>query len=78
MPLWMKAEVRIIEGKHISFKTINKQLKDKERVSAAIENPALFKVINRGTCPARPHLCPASTVCGGWWVEELHLREASS
>ncbi|PHJ20531.1 loc496282 related [Cystoisospora suis] len=48
VPLWMKAEVRIIEGKHISFKTINKQLKDKERVSAAIENPALFKVINRG------------------------------
>ncbi|PFH32541.1 hypothetical protein BESB_018590 [Besnoitia besnoiti] len=48
LPVWMKAEVRIIEGKHVSFKTINRQLKDKERVSAAVENPALFKVLNRG------------------------------
>ncbi|RQX67993.1 hypothetical protein TGCAST_306590 [Toxoplasma gondii CAST] len=47
-PVWMKSEIRIADGKHVSFKTINRQLKDKERVSAAIENPALLKVINRG------------------------------
>lgn len=47
-PVWMKSEVRIIEGKHVSYKTINRQLKDKERVSAAAENPALSKVLNRG------------------------------
>ena len=37
--------VRIREGSHVSEEAINKQLADKERVAAALENPSLLSVI---------------------------------
>lgn len=36
----------IREGSHVSEEAINKQLLDKERVSAALENPNLLLVVN--------------------------------
>jgi len=39
--------VNIIEGAHIQENQINKQLNDKERVTAALENNHLRAVVNR-------------------------------
>jgi hypothetical protein len=38
----------IINNRHNHHKTVNKQLNDKERVAAALENPKLLDVVN--TC----------------------------
>lgn len=43
-PRW-KLVVRVSPGSHKSEQEINKQLNDKERVAAAIENPNLMKII---------------------------------
>jgi metal-sulfur cluster biosynthetic enzyme len=40
--------VRIVEGKHVQEKQVNKQLADKERVGAAMENPNLSKTVKHG------------------------------
>eukprot|EP00389_Voromonas_pontica_P018179 GDKH01028598.1.p1 GENE.GDKH01028598.1~~GDKH01028598.1.p1 ORF type:complete len:181 (+),score=23.54 GDKH01028598.1:109-651(+) len=48
LPSWMKVEVKITPGAHDSEDAVNKQLNDKERVAAALENPSLIAVINRG------------------------------
>ncbi|KAG7169361.1 Cytosolic iron-sulfur assembly component 2B-like [Homarus americanus] len=40
-------DVRITPGTHSSEHAINKQLSDKERVAAALENPHLLEVINK-------------------------------
>ena len=47
LPPRFKVAVRIESGTHQSEHSINKQLSDKERVCAALENPHLFKVVNR-------------------------------
>ena len=47
LPRRFKVDVRITKGSHDTEDAINKQLNDKERVSAAIENPSLLKAINR-------------------------------
>jgi metal-sulfur cluster biosynthetic enzyme len=47
LPPRFKVAVRIERGTHQSEHSINKQLADKERVCAALENPHLFKVVNR-------------------------------
>jgi metal-sulfur cluster biosynthetic enzyme len=47
LPPRFKVSVRIESGTHQSEHSINKQLADKERVCAALENPHLFKVVNR-------------------------------
>lgn len=49
LPLRFKVTVRITPGTHNTEDAINKQLNDKERVAAALENPSVLKVINRGT-----------------------------
>ncbi|CDJ42303.1 LOC496282 protein, related [Eimeria tenella] len=41
-------EVSIIAGSHSSFASINKQLKDKERVRAAAANPSLKQMVDTG------------------------------
>jgi metal-sulfur cluster biosynthetic enzyme len=43
-----KIHVRIAEGKHVQEKQVNKQLADKERVAAAMENPNLSKLVREG------------------------------
>jgi len=48
LPRRFKIDVSITPGTHNSEEQINKQLRDKERVSAAIENKHLLEVVN--TC----------------------------
>lgn len=46
LPSRFKITVMITPGTHASEHDINKQLADKERVAAALENPHLLKVVN--------------------------------
>jgi len=48
LPQRFKVDVKITPGTHNSEHAVNKQLNDKERVAAAIENANLLSVIN--TC----------------------------
>ncbi len=41
-----KLHVRVLPGTHNSDTAINRQLADKERVAAAMENPALMATVN--------------------------------
>ncbi len=47
LPSKFKLRVAIAPGAHASEEEINKQLADKERVAAALENPHLLKVVNK-------------------------------
>ena len=47
LPQRFKVNVSIEPGTHASEKTINKQLRDKERVCAALENKHLVGVVNK-------------------------------
>ena len=47
LPSRFKVDVKIEPGTHASEKSINKQLRDKERVCAALENKALVGVVNK-------------------------------
>jgi len=47
LPPRFKIAVVITPGTHNSEHEINKQLADKERVAAALENPHLLKVVNK-------------------------------
>jgi metal-sulfur cluster biosynthetic enzyme len=47
LPARFKLRVAIAPGGHASEDEINKQLADKERVAAALENPHLLKVVNK-------------------------------
>ena len=42
-----QVQVMIREGTHASEQAINKQLSDKERVTAALENTHLLEVVNQ-------------------------------
>eukprot|EP01112_Ceratiomyxa_fruticulosa_P019197 TRINITY_DN6249_c0_g1_i2.p1 TRINITY_DN6249_c0_g1~~TRINITY_DN6249_c0_g1_i2.p1 ORF type:complete len:158 (+),score=29.94 TRINITY_DN6249_c0_g1_i2:205-678(+) len=46
LPSRFKVEIKITPGTHNSEDALNKQLNDKERVAAAIENSALLEVVN--------------------------------
>ena len=48
LPSRFKVDVRIEKGKHDNEQEINKQLNDKERVLAALENPGLTTMVNKG------------------------------
>lgn len=55
-------DVKIREGSHVSEQAINKQLADKERVAAALENPSLSSVVK--LCldgPAQPGIVHMAT-----------------
>ncbi|XP_057373919.1 MIP18 family protein galla-2-like [Daphnia carinata] len=47
LPPRFKVEVNISPGSHASEEAVNKQLADKERVSAALENSNLLEVVNQ-------------------------------
>lgn len=47
LPPNLKVEVMISPGSHASEEAVNKQLADKERVSAALENNNLIEVVNQ-------------------------------
>jgi hypothetical protein len=48
LPNRFKVDIRVKPGSHQSEHAVNKQLNDKERVAAALENPALVDVLE--TC----------------------------
>ncbi|KAE8748767.1 hypothetical protein FOCC_FOCC004570 [Frankliniella occidentalis] len=54
LPPRFKVTVKISPGAHVSEAAINKQLADKERVAAALENSHLIKVINECIFAAPP------------------------
>jgi len=47
LPPRFKVDVRIAPGTHASEEAVNKQLADKERVAAALENSHLLDVVNQ-------------------------------
>lgn len=47
LPPRFKVTVEITPGTHVSEQAVNKQLADKERVAAAMENTHLIRVINQ-------------------------------
>lgn len=47
-------EVVVTPGSHNSAAAINKQLADKERVAATLENPNLLAVVNKCIAPQLP------------------------
>ncbi|GMH39199.1 hypothetical protein BSKO_07097 [Bryopsis sp. KO-2023] len=42
-----KVDIAVAEGSHASEDAINKQLNDKERVTAALENPNLIEMVDK-------------------------------
>ncbi|UVC54409.1 hypothetical protein MACJ_003952 [Theileria orientalis] len=48
LPPYFKIDVQISKGTHNNEDGINKQLLDKERIAAALENPTLVDMINDG------------------------------
>ncbi|KAH0950781.1 hypothetical protein HN011_006755 [Eciton burchellii] len=51
LPARFKVSVEISPGTHVSEAAVNKQLADKERVAAALENSMLLGVINQCLTP---------------------------
>ena len=47
LPQRFKVDVNVTPGKHASEDAVNKQLNDKERVAAALENDNLLKTVNQ-------------------------------
>ena len=47
LPSRFKVDIQITPGTHSSEASVNKQLNDKERVAAAIENSSLLDVVNK-------------------------------
>ncbi|TPX43445.1 hypothetical protein SeMB42_g04716 [Synchytrium endobioticum] len=47
LPDKFKVDISVTEGTHQSEKAVNKQLNDKERVAAALENSHLLEVVNQ-------------------------------
>ncbi|KAM6997125.1 cytosolic iron-sulfur assembly component 2B-like isoform 2-T2 [Tautogolabrus adspersus] len=47
LPERFKIDVQITPGSHASEEAVNKQLADKERVAAALENSSLLEVVNQ-------------------------------
>ena len=47
LPKRFKVHVSIYPGSHVSEDAINRQLNDKERVAAALENTHLLSIVNK-------------------------------
>lgn len=47
LPKRFKLDIKVSPGSHSSEQAVNKQLNDKERVAAALENPNLLDMVNR-------------------------------
>ncbi|XP_016086317.1 cytosolic iron-sulfur assembly component 2A [Sinocyclocheilus grahami] len=52
LPFKHKLEIYITEGTHSTEEDINKQINDKERVAAAMENPSLREIVEQ--CVTEP------------------------
>ncbi|XP_074503511.1 cytosolic iron-sulfur assembly component 2B-like [Sebastes fasciatus] len=53
LPDRFKIDVHITPGTHASEEAVNKQLADKERVAAALENSSLLEVVNQCLTPPK-------------------------
>ncbi|KAI8924550.1 hypothetical protein BC831DRAFT_402333 [Entophlyctis helioformis] len=49
LPARFKVDIKVTEGTHQSEHAVNKQLNDKERVAAALENKHLLEVVNQAS-----------------------------
>ncbi|KAI8847416.1 hypothetical protein BC829DRAFT_362992, partial [Chytridium lagenaria] len=58
LPDRFKVDIKVQEGTHQSEVAVNKQLNDKERVAAALENAHLLEVVNQVYLP---HFSPPSS-----------------
>lgn len=47
LPKRFKIDIMLTPGSHSTESAVNKQLGDKERVAAALENPALIGMVNK-------------------------------
>ncbi|CAF2110885.1 hypothetical protein F2Q70_00040670 [Brassica cretica] len=50
LPLHYKVDIRVSPGSHADEDSVNKQLNDKERVVAALENPNLRQLVDECLC----------------------------
>ncbi|KAL5539085.1 hypothetical protein UlMin_046335, partial [Ulmus minor] len=51
LPSRFKVDIRLAPGSHLTDAAINKQLNDKERIAAALENRPLVNVVNECLAP---------------------------
>jgi hypothetical protein len=54
-----QVDISVTPGAHSTEAAVNKQLNDKERVAAALENPNLVEMVNRCLVGRPPQLAPA-------------------
>ncbi|CAN4076315.1 unnamed protein product [Withania somnifera] len=52
LPSRYKVDIRVAPGTHATEAAVNKQLNDKERVSAALENPNLVDMVDECLAPS--------------------------
>ncbi|KAJ9510438.1 hypothetical protein QJQ45_015911, partial [Haematococcus lacustris] len=64
LPQRFKVDIQITPGAHSSEAAVNKQLADKERVAAALENPNLLDMVNRCLASSEgPAVQPSALPC---------------
>ncbi|XP_072987589.1 protein AE7-like [Typha latifolia] len=51
LPSRYKVDIRVAPGTHSTEASVNKQLNDKERVAAALENPSLLEIVEECLSP---------------------------
>eukprot|EP01018_Ginkgo_biloba_P007550 Gb_25204 [translate_table: standard] len=51
LPSRFKVDIRVAPGTHATEAAVNKQLNDKERVAAALENPNLLEMVDECLAP---------------------------
>ncbi|KAI3956233.1 hypothetical protein MKW92_046886, partial [Papaver armeniacum] len=49
--LCLRVDIRVAPGTHATEAAVNKQLNDKERVAAALENPGLVDMVDQCLAP---------------------------
>jgi metal-sulfur cluster biosynthetic enzyme len=52
LPQRFKVDIKVAPGSHASEAAVNKQLNDKERVAAALENPHLVEMVEKCLAPS--------------------------
>ncbi|KAL9246963.1 hypothetical protein vseg_020441 [Gypsophila vaccaria] len=52
LPSRYKVDIRVAPGSHATEAAVNKQLNDKERVAAALENPNLVEMVDQCLAPS--------------------------
>ncbi|CAL5188432.1 unnamed protein product [Lathyrus oleraceus] len=52
LPSRYKVDIRVAPGSHATEAAVNKQLNDKERVAAALENPNLVEMVDECLAPS--------------------------